>query len=592
MTASPARNYADTIDLADVARSARRGWRQIALFTLAGLAAGIAVLLWAPRRFEAPASLVVKQSDARSSLLGRLAGGGDVASLATSAVGSSAIETEIAILASRTLAGQVIDSLHLKIVKSGRLLDRQDATNYFLKHLDVEKAGGDVVRIVYRASDSLTAAAVPNTLAALYLERRRTTDRGVNSHRVDFLQQRIDSAAAELSAAERNLRREQESSGIIDPATVGKLELERAGQLRTELTSLEMESGALTQLLVQVGKGTMSPRQIAAYPTFIKSSAISQLLAQLGTLEADRLKLLATRTEADPDVEAATLSIKTVEGQLLPIAQSYASAVESQKRDVQRELATLQGAIAGLPRNVEASGRLQRDVLRLSQIYGALQAQLVEARLAAITEGGDVRQLDFAEAPKRPAFPTPLLSIGGGAAAGLMVGVIVAIALGGLGRWARDPFEIERATGLPAVPFDATSPLLIAPAVGAHTILVLPLDARTRTDSIARRLAETASARALQSTVLDLTAASGLEVNAAIEKLEREFGSVIVQLPPLSTQTTAAALSEKRPVVLVASPPRVDKLALSSALGTLKRLEVPCAGIVLTESGGAKALTV
>jgi tyrosine-protein kinase Etk/Wzc len=213
-----------------------------------------------------------------------------------------------------------------------------------------------------------------------------------------------------------------------------------------------------------------------------------------------------------------------------------------------------------------------------------MQAQLVEASLAAISEGGDVHQLDVAEVALHPSFPKPVLTLGVGAVGGLVLGLFVALFMGGLGRWARDPIEIERVTGLPALAFDPTSPLLIAPTISARTILVLPLDPYARTEPVARRLAETASARSISTTVLDLSNANGTEANSAIERLESEFGSVIVQLPPLTSQTAAAALRETRPVVLVASAPRVDKIALNNALGTLRRLDIPCAGIIMSAS--------
>src|SRR5207244_10455584 len=67
------------------------------------------------------------------------------------------------------------------------LRDREDAISRFEKHLSVEKAGGEVVRVEYRGDDSLTAAAAANALLTNYFARRTTTDRGVNQHRVEFL---------------------------------------------------------------------------------------------------------------------------------------------------------------------------------------------------------------------------------------------------------------------------------------------------------------------------------------------------------------------------------------------------------------------
>src|SRR6185503_570959 len=139
----------------------------------------------------------------------------------------------------------------------------------------------------------LTAAAVPNLLIRRYLERRRTTDRGINQRRVEFLTGQLASVEADLTAAERALRQQQEASGVVDPVVVGKLELERAGDLRKESGTLDVERGALTQLIAQVNAGTLSSRQLAAFPTFLRSAGINELLAQLSTLETKRLQLLA-----------------------------------------------------------------------------------------------------------------------------------------------------------------------------------------------------------------------------------------------------------------------------------------------------------
>src|SRR5439155_8008938 len=194
--------------------------------------------------------------------------------------------------------------------------------------------------------------------------------------------------------------------------------------------------------------GTMSVRQLAAYPTFIKSSAVSELVSQLSTLETERLKLLGTRTEQDPNVQALEKSISTAEGQLKPLATAYASSLDRQRTDLSRALDTVQVALGTMPRVAVASGRLEREVLGLSTIYAGLQTQLVEAKLAAIGEGGDVRQLDMAQPPKRPSFPKPATTMAAGVSGGLVIGVVVAFAMAVLGRWVRDTADVERLAGV------------------------------------------------------------------------------------------------------------------------------------------------
>ena len=673
----------DTIDVADLARTVRRGWRVVVAFTVLGAVGALAVVLWAPPKYLATASVVMKVgSDASTSLLSKLTGGlGEAAGGALSSVTKSPTETEIQILSSRAVAGRVVDSLRLQAlvtqprgVSAARLIDslslggsfrrrtyhftkvgsayrfegpgdagtatpgapvklavgsirlhatdlpsafdlelrdREDAITRFEKHLSVEKAGGEVVRVEYRGDDSLTAAAGANALLANYFARRTTTDRGVNQHRVEFLTAKADSAAAELVVASRELRRQQERSGVIDPQVVGKIELERASQIRLSLAELQMEEAALKQLIAKVTNGSMQPRELAAYPTFLKSPAINQLIGELVRVETDRYKSLESRTEKDPEVGALTQSAKNIEGQLLPLAQSYSTSIAQQRMDAQQHFDSLQTQIAALPAVAESGLRLQRDVLRLNQVYIALGAQLVEARLAAISEGGDVHTLDVAVAPKEPSFPRPLTTMGVGIGGGLFAGMVAALMIAALGRWVQDPREVERTTGVPALRFDPTVPLLMNGAT-SRTVLVVPLDQRALLDPVIQRLAQTAESRSIRATVLDLSdyqsaatsfvpritsgsvesvVGSTFDVNSRISRLEEEFGMVIVRLPGLVTDAAAAALTGSRPVLLVAPQRRIDREKLVGAVQLLRRLEVPCAGIVLSGSEHDRILT-
>jgi tyrosine-protein kinase Etk/Wzc len=650
----------DTIEVRSIVRALRRGWREVLAFTLVGTLGALAVVLWAPRKFDGSASAIVQSANAQSSLLSRIAngrGGGAAGGLAGGLlgnVGQSSLETEVQIIQSRAVAGSVVDSLRLQVrVRSpggtpptrlvravslpgsfrrqrltfersatgpdyqvtgkgfaGRasaggslkvatgsitlgsdlpptfeleLLDHEDAISQFGKRLSVSKPGGDVVRVVYRANDSLTAPRAANLVLATYLARRKTSDRGVNQYRAEMLSAKIDSVARQLASVEEQLRRQREASGVLDPEVVGKIGLERASDIRGQLTTIDVESGAINQLLGQVASGTMTSRQLAAYPAFIRSSAISELVSQLSQLETERLKLLGTRTEQDPDVQAIEKSMASVEGQLKPLAQAYSSALDRQRLDLRRELDTIQVALGTMPGVAVAAGRLEREVLSLSTTYGALQTMLVEAKLAAIGEGGDVRQLDVADPPKKPSFPNPVTTMGAGVAGGLFVGMVAALMMALMGRWVRDTADVERLAGAPAVQLGDREPLMVGGP--AQTVLVIPLNAAARAAPVAQRLAATASSRNMRPTVVDLSdpqGAAALDINATIARLEAEHGMVIVQLPSLTDATTVAALHQSRPVLLVVPPGRVERAGLVGAVQMLKRLDVSVAGVVLS----------
>jgi uncharacterized protein involved in exopolysaccharide biosynthesis len=666
---------ADTIDLADFARSLRRGWRvivgSIAVFGLLALL----VIRFGPRHFSSTASAVVRSSgDMGSSLLARAAGdlagggnsssggggGGMVAGGVSALLGGSGspLETEIQILQSASVLGAVIDSLKLQVVPaepsglpsvsfvrdvrlpglfkrrqlsfervggggfhvSGdgvdttvavggtvatpvgtvtlresapsrfrlRLLDSEDALKRVAKSFVVKKGGGEVLKVTFRAPDSITAAAVPNVALAEYLARKKTSDRGVNAHRAEFLALQIDSLSGQLGGAERALRRFQERSGLLDAEIVGKLELEQMAMLRKSQGELEVEAVALDQIMSQIAAGTMAARQLVGFPSFLRSSGVNNLLQQLSGLEAERTRMLERRTEADPEVIALSNSIAGVEGQLIPLARSYQSSLRRQRGEIAGQLATMEGKLSSFPGNAEEGGRLLREVKRLGATQTALQTQLVQAQLNTVAEGGDVRGLDAARVSRTVSFPEPWLTSGVGLGAGLVVGILLALVGGSHGRYFEDQYAIERSLGVPALRFDPRTPLLMSGRSSVRTVLLIPVAPGVGTSRVAERLADTALARGETATILDLTSPApvvptGANIGGMIARLELEHGLVIVRLPGIAANSTAAVLSETRPVLLVAPSRRVNRRELVGALDTLRRLDVPCAGVVLSD---------
>ena len=143
------------------------------------------------------------------------------------------------------------------------------------------------------------------------------------------------------------------------------------------------------------------------------------MASQLADLEGQRIRLLERRTERDPEVIALDQSMRAIEASILATVRSYASSITRQRVEIASRVDSVQRTLFALPAAAERGGRLERDVKRLTQIYTALQAQLVEARLASIGEGGDLRQLDFATPQREPAFPLPFLTMGIGTAGGV-----------------------------------------------------------------------------------------------------------------------------------------------------------------------------
>lgn len=229
-------------DVGTVVAEIAGSWRLAVGGVVSGLAVAFAIVLFVPARFDARALVLVRtQETGAGAIAGKL---GALAQFAPGGLGGALkdeLETELAILQSRAVAGIVVDSLRLQLrikspehspsvalvdslqltgrfrpvavslvagvntlpqgkiwLKTGapavraKMMDREDAIDWVDDNFEARKQGGDVVRISFRARDSVTSAAVPNLAIATYLGRRKTVDRGLNQRRLEFLAAKSD----------------------------------------------------------------------------------------------------------------------------------------------------------------------------------------------------------------------------------------------------------------------------------------------------------------------------------------------------------------------------------------------------------------
>jgi len=506
------------------------------------------------------------------------------------------------------------------------LLDRDAAIDAVYEDLGAQKAGGEVARLSFSAYSPVTAAAVPNGMIAHYLGRRRTIDRGVNQHRYEFLQAHADSIGKALAAAEQRLRTTQEATGVIDPAQVGDKGFAEAVRLQGTLADLEVESGALESML---SERRLSPRELAAYPSMLRNSAINSILDELLKLEVRRAELLERRTEQDEEVIAVNRQIRQFEGELVGLSRAYLSGLRKQQGEVQTEIGRYRSVLAAIPAQSQEHYRAQRDMKRLSETHLALQTQMVQARLAAMGEGGEVRSIDTAPTPKHPYYPRPLLNVAGGALGGLFFGVALTLATALVRRRVRLPWEAEVAAGAPASLLAPHAPLLLGGGGASGAVLVTPVGDGAAAHEVAARLAATAVLQGRRVALADVAgngtgeavgarrgalvlagagaggtalapvqtedevdgytvcrvageAAAPLRVRDALRELEAQFDLVVAVLPGVEAPATVALLAEERSVVLVARAGSVGREALASAAAYFRRMGMEVAGVVLT----------
>jgi tyrosine-protein kinase Etk/Wzc len=281
------------------------------------------------------------------------------------------------------------------------------------------------VEIAFEARDSLTAAAVPNLIAARYMERRRTVDRGLNQRRVEFLEAQTDSVRRALREAAGSLRSAQEGGRVVSLELAERAEVEGRIALQARLGETDAEFAALERLIAEVGSD--DPRRLAGFPALLRSPAVNDLVSEMSRLGTERALLLADATERAPRVQAIDAALAQLRAQVMPLARTYAQALDTQREAYRAQIATSRTRSSALPRAAEALLLREAEVQGLGRLALALEAQLLDARLAALGEGGDVRVVDAAVVPRKVSFPRKAPTLAVGLLLGLAFGTLAAL---------------------------------------------------------------------------------------------------------------------------------------------------------------------
>jgi len=134
------------------------------------------------------------------------------------------------------------------------------------------------------------------------------------------------------------------------------------------------------------------------------------------------------------------------------------AALDAQIATLAGQQATLTRNVAGLPDTEQTAVRLLRDVHVNTELYTNLLNSAQQLRVARAGQVGDVRVVDFAEAPDDPVRPKRALVIVASVALGLMLGVICAFVRKSLYGGVERPDELEAALGVPVFAVVPRSP--------------------------------------------------------------------------------------------------------------------------------------
>src|SRR5690606_26640063 len=134
--------------------------------------------------------------------------------------------------------------------------------------IEVERAGREakIAFVYYRDTDRRIVREVPNVLAARFIARRQHIKHTEARSTVHFLRGQIELLAAQLHAAEEELRAFRREAEVIEPKVEATTQLTALAELQAQRIAIEAERGALAGLLEEIRAHDEAPDPTAPSP--------------------------------------------------------------------------------------------------------------------------------------------------------------------------------------------------------------------------------------------------------------------------------------------------------------------------------------
>ena len=423
-------------------------------------------------------------------------------------VSDTYLRTQYSILGSESLARRVIDQLQLEslpefsarrwwelwprtkksitkqIFTVGPIPERRDreisqrVLERFQDRLTIDPISRSRLVVVrFDSRDPELSARVANTLAQDYIDqnlegRWQTTERAG-----DWLSQQLVGVKSKLEKSEDELQTYARRNGLVfletDKGASENVVNQRMRELQEQLTKAQAEryeKEALYRLVQTSDAG--------ALPGVFDNKLIQDLSERLAELKRELAQLSTTFNPDYPRAKEIQNQIDEIKASLQEERQRAADrmvndyfATVRRENLVKQALEEQQKQVGVIAEKSVQYNILKREVDTNKQIYEGLLQQLKSAGISAGLRASNIRIVDSAEPPAKPAKPRKVLNLAVAAFLGLALGVFVALFQERLDDTLKGDDDVERLFGLPSLALIPVVPPSNGDQLGIHRFL-------------------------------------------------------------------------------------------------------------------------
>jgi polysaccharide biosynthesis transport protein len=431
----------------------RRGWIVALAFLTTMVVAG-GVLLFVPSRYDAIATASIdpgninpisETSDLGGSSMIMLMQGNMI-----SLVTSDRVALDVVKRLNLTASPQVQESFRQSSSFGRENVDEWMAS-ILLKNVDPKfNLGTNVLSIKYKSDDPNQAALIANAFLAATIDGSVSMKAAAADQTARWFAPQLEDLRKELDSARTALATFQAKANMVAPTTGGDSETSQYMAISSELSSA---TASLTAMQSRLASGST---ELSNDPSDPDLQVLAGLKERLSTTEAGIESAKNLLGANNPKMVADQANLASIRRQLAEATDKMQQHLKERIATTQSQIASLEAAQAQAQKKLievqgqrDRMGELQRDVgFRLEQLNGRERAA-EQAKLQSKLTFSDITVLDKATPPIDPAFPKPLIVIPVGIAAGLALGLVLALLAEATDRRVRFPPDLEFAAPAP-----------------------------------------------------------------------------------------------------------------------------------------------
>lgn len=428
----------------------RARWALLILTTAVSLGVAMAASAWMSPKYRASSLLVVELKGTDPVL------GGAVA-LPQTLQGYLVTQTEI--VRSERVMQRVIaqlDLTHDDALMQAALNDapqepdaRRRIVRHFERRLQVDASReGSTLSVTYEGPQAELSAQIVNAFTQAYLDTARDLRTGPAGDFSAWFETQTREYRDRLESAQRRLSAAQRASGIL--ADDERLDVETL-----RLTEISSQWQSSQTAMAESRARVEASRAGASMPEVVSHPLLQTLSADLGRVEA-RLQQMGSRLgPAHPEVVAEQAQAEQLRTRLAAETSRVSASLQaSHQVNVAREarlreaLDSQRARVAGLKGSRDQLHVLEREVQSAQRALEMVSQRLTETRLESQARHSNASVITPAVAPAQPSRPQPLLNAVLGLVAGMLIGLMAALALESSQRPVRDADDARLASGL------------------------------------------------------------------------------------------------------------------------------------------------